>query len=235
MCIDGKPYKEKIMTRTKTDKNTNSVVIYLRVSTEEQGKSGLGIEAQMDLCKSVCDRFGYEVVGVYSETGVSGKVPPLARPEFQKAVEIAKKSKGRIMVAKLDRLSRNLHQATGFLDGVYDCPEILIAENPTASMLELRLKALIAQEERDMIASRTKAALQARKARGEVANGTTGRAVAAAKAQASTEGAIARAKQLLGEGNSYQRVAEILNSEGFKTSRGSDWSKQSLHKRLNYT
>ena len=210
----------------------NSVVIYLRVSTEEQGKSGLGIEAQLQLCKSVCEQYGYKVIEIYSELGVSGKVPPLARPQFQLAVGAAKKVGGRIMVAKLDRLSRNLHQATGFLDGVYDCPEILIAENPSASMLELRLKALISQEERDMIAARTKAALQARKTRGAEPNGTAGRAAATAKARNTTEQAIARAQELLSTGLGFTEVAETLNIEGFPTSRGSAWTKQSLYKRM---
>ncbi|OKH56256.1 hypothetical protein NIES2101_00280 [Calothrix sp. HK-06] len=220
------------MSRTKISKNTNSVVIYLRVSTEEQGKSGLGLEAQLELCKSVCERYGYEIAGIFTESGVSGKVPPLSRPQFQQAVELAKKIGGRIMVAKLDRLSRNLHQATGFLDGVYDCPEILIAENPTASMLELRLKALIAQEERDMIAARTKAALAARKERGEKPNGIAGRAAATNKARIATETAVERAQGLLERGYSYQKISDTLNSEGFTTSRGTTWSKQKVYKRL---
>lgn len=220
------------MARTKLSKNDNLVTIYLRVSTEEQGKSNLGIEAQLELCKSVCRQYGYEIAGIFTEVGISGKVQPLSRPEFQKAVALTKKNGGRVMVAKLDRLSRNLHQATGFLDGVYDCPEILIAENPTASMLELRLKALIAQEERDMIAARTKAALEARKARGAVANGTVGRATATTKARTTTEDAIARAEELLQSGLRLTQIAERLNTEGFKTSRGSNWTKQSLYKRI---
>jgi DNA invertase Pin-like site-specific DNA recombinase len=219
------------MARKKVSKNTNAVAIYLRVSTEEQGRSGLGIEAQLELCKSVCEQYGHEVIGVYSELGVSGKISPLARPQFQLAVDAAKKAGAKIMVAKLDRLSRNLHQATGFLDGIYDCPEILIAENPGASMLELRLKALIAQEERDMIAARTKAALAVRKSQGAEL-GKAGRASATAKARATTEEAIARAKQLLAQNHGYQKIAEVLNDEGYQTSRGSSWTKQGLYKRL---
>ena len=219
------------MARRKVSKNTNAVAIYLRVSTEEQGKSGLGIEAQLELCKSVCEGYGYEIIGVYSELGVSGKIQPLARPQFQLAVDAAKKVGAKIMVAKLDRLSRNLHQATGFLDGIYDCPEILIAENPGASMLELRLKALIAQEERDMISNRTKAALAVRKSQGAEL-GKAGRASATTKARATTEEAIARAKQLLAQNYGYQKIAEVLNDEGYQTSRGSSWTKQSLYKRL---
>ncbi|GAX46263.1 site-specific recombinase for integration and excision [Tolypothrix sp. NIES-4075] len=212
---------------------TNAVSIYLRVSTEEQSKSGLGIEAQLELCKSVCERFNYEIAGVFTELGVSGKTQPLERPQFQSAIALAKKTKGRIMVAKLDRLSRNLHQATGFLDNVYDCPEILIAENPTASMLELRLKALIAQEERDMISARTKAALEARKARGEISNGTVGRKVHVEKATAATKDAVTRAKELKSQGYSYQKIADVLNVEGFTTSSGGSWHKQSIHRWLN--
>ena len=219
------------MGRAKKPKQSNKIAIYLRVSTEEQSKSGLGIEAQEQLCRQACDRFGLEVLGIYKELGISGKVPPLSRPEFIKAVADAQKAGGKIMVAKLDRLSRNLHQATGFLDGVYDCPEIMIAESPGASMLELRLKALIAQEERDMISARTKAALAAKKAQG-FELGKVGRAVAHNKARESTEAAVNRALELRKQGYGWQKIANILNEENFVTSRGSQWSKQSVYKRL---
>jgi DNA invertase Pin-like site-specific DNA recombinase len=229
---DRRRYLDKKMRQKVT---SNKVVIYLRVSTDEQGKSGLGIDAQLELCKSVCEQFKYEIVEIFTEIGVSGKIQPLERPEFKKAIALSRKINSRIMVAKLDRLSRNLHQATGFLDGVYDCPDILIAENPTSSMLELRLKALIAQEERDMISARTKAALAARKERGAIPNGTVAREIATIKAQSATEQAMTRAKELLNQGYEYTKIAEMLNTEGFTTSRGSAWSKQSLYKRLKCT
>ncbi len=213
-------------------KTTNAIVIYARVSTDEQSKSGLGIEAQIEMCRSVCERFGYSIAGIFKDLGVSGKVSPLQRDGFQQAVATTKKAKGRIMVAKLDRLSRNLHHATGFLDEVYDCPPILVAENPTASMLELRMKALFAQEERDAISRRTREALAARKARGCPANGTAGREAHSAKAQELTKDAIATALELKAKGLSLQAIADTLNEEGYTTSRGTKWSKQALSKRL---
>lgn len=220
------------MKRRVANSGSTRVVIYLRVSTEEQGKSGLGIEAQLQLCNDLCIRCGYEVVGIYTELGVSGSIKPLERPQFQACVAQAKNNEARIMVAKLDRLSRNLAQAASFIDGEYDCPDILFAENPTASLLELRLKALIAQEERDLISERTKAALAARVARGYEPNGRAGREAVAAKKREATEGAVTRARELQEKGIGLTQIAEMLNQEGFTTSSNSTWTKQALYKRL---
>jgi DNA invertase Pin-like site-specific DNA recombinase len=220
------------MTRTKLSKNTNAVTIYLRVSTEEQGKSGLGLDAQLELCQRVASDLGLVVVGVFTDV-MSGKTNPTEREGFSAAIKNSQAVGGRLMVAKLDRLSRDVYYISSFVNGfmVKNTPRLLIADNPNASEFEINIRASISQEERRMISERTKAALAVKKSQGAEL-GKVGRTIATANAQASTENAIARAKELLSRGNGYQRIAEILNSEGFLTSRGSAWSKQSLYKRL---
>ena len=212
---------------------TNNIVVYARVSTNEQGDSKLGLESQIELCQryaSICDK---EIVEIFQEV-ISGKVPLNERPEFQYALLTAQKHGATLVVAKLDRLTRVLDDFSGYLNrrifGDFT-PPLVIAERPTASEFELNLYASLAQEERRMISERTKAALAVKKSQGAEL-GKVGRSVAIANARSSTENAIARAKELLAQNYGYQRIAETLNTEGFFTSRGSAWSKQSVYKRL---
>jgi len=104
-------------------------------------------------------------------------------------------------------------------------------DRPNASEFELNIIASLAQEERRLISERTKAALAIRKEQGAVL-GQVGRQVAATKAKEATEAAINRATQLKEEGTSLAKIADILNAEGFTTSRGSSWTKQALLARL---
>lgn len=220
------------MTRTKLSKNANAVTIYLRVSTEEQGKSGLGLDAQLELCQRVASELGLDVVGVFTDI-ISGKSNPTEREGFAAAIKTSQAVGGRLMVAKLDRLSRDVYYISSFVNGfmVKNTPRLLIADNPNASEFEINIRASISQEERRMISERTKAALAVKKSQGAEL-GKAGRDAANAQKQAVTENAIARAKELYEMGEGYQKISEILNHEGFVTSRGSAWSKQSVYKRL---
>jgi DNA invertase Pin-like site-specific DNA recombinase len=220
------------MARTNLSKNANAVTIYLRVSTDEQGKSGLGLDAQQDLCQRVASELGLEVVGVFTDI-VSGKSNPTEREGFSAAIKNCQTIGGRLMVGKLDRLSRDVYYISSFVNGfmVKNTPRLLIADNPNASEFEINIRASISQEERRMISERTKAALAVKKSQGAEL-GKVGRTVAHENARSSTELAIARAKELLSQDYGYQRIAETLNNEGFVTSRGSAWSKQALYKRL---
>lgn len=218
------------MTRAK--QNTKAVVIYIRVSTDEQGKSGLGLEAQLVACQKLAEYEGLEVVGIFQDV-ISGKSDPMTREGFKLAIETAIQRGARLLVAKLDRLSRDVFYISSFTNGfmVKNCPKLIIAENPNASEFEINLRASLAQEERRLISERTKAALAVKKSQGAEL-GKAGRAAHSDKAQQITEAAISRAKQLRGSGLSLEKVAQTLNSEGFATSRGSQWSKQALNKRL---
>ncbi|MEM7590330.1 MAG: recombinase family protein [Cyanobacteria bacterium P01_A01_bin.83] len=225
------------ISNTKLRKLVNSqpskVVVYLRVSTDKQEKSGLGLEGQKTLCKDVANRLGLEVVEIFQES-ISGKTHPEKRPVFMKALETAQRSGGRLMVAKLDRLSREVYHVSGYtqkhLFGDLT-PDLLIAESPNMSQMEIYLKAMISEEERRMIGERTRAALAERKKQG-VNLGETGRKVACNNARAKTTDAIAYAQELRAQGYSYQRIADALNEIGYKTSRGGQWYAANVRLRL---
>lgn len=222
------------MARTKLSKNGNAIVIYLRVSTEEQGKSGLGLNGQINLCRRVASELNLEVAGVFEDV-ISGKTNPMEREGFTQAIKKAQTLGCRLMVAKLDRLSRDVYYISSFVNGfmVKNTPRLLIADNPNATEFEINIRASISQEERRLISERTRAALAVKKAQGAEL-GKAGRAAALANATRTkaTETAILRAQELLAQNYGYQKIAEILNNEGFTTSRGSSWTKQSLYKRL---
>lgn len=211
---------------------TTKAVLYLRVSTREQGKSGLGLDAQKNLCIEVCEKLNIEIVGIYQEI-ISGKKKPIKRDVFKEALSIAQKNKAAIMVAKLDRFSRDIAHLTDFTNGymVKNCPKLICADNPNASEFEINIRASISQEERKMISQRTKAALQIKKEQGYEL-GKQGRKAATEQARQLTQNAINIAYQYYQQGYSYQKIADILNQQGYKTSRGSNWTKQALTKRL---
>lgn len=218
------------MTRAK--QNTKAVVIYTRVSTDEQGKSGLGLDAQLAACQKLAEYEGLEVVGSFQDV-ISGKSNPMEREGFKAAIDTAIQQGARLLVAKLDRLSRDVFYVSSFTNGfmVKNCPKLIIAENPNASEFEINLRASLAQEERRLISERTKAALAVKKAQGAQL-GKAGRQAHSAKSQQATEAAISRAVELRSEGYSLDKVCSMLNAEGYTTSRGSQWTKQALNKRL---
>lgn len=212
--------------------NTKAVVIYTRVSTDEQGKSGLGLDAQLDACRKLASFEGLEVVGEYQDV-CSGKSDPMIRDGFKTAIETAIQHGAKLLISKLDRLSRDVFYVSSFTNGfmIKNCPKLIIAENPNASEFEINLRASLAQEERRLISERTKAALAVKKAQG-CNLGQAGRQSHSDKAQEATEAAIIRALELRKQGLSLDKVCTVLNTEGYTTSRGSQWSKQALNKRL---
>lgn len=213
--------------------DTDKVVIYARVSTSEQGDSKLGLEAQIKECQRYADIAEKEVVGIFQEV-ISGKAKLNERTEFGYALLTAQKHGATLVVAKLDRLTRVLDDFSGYLSRrIFGdaTPPLVIAERPTATEFELNLYATLAQEERRLISRRTKAALAVKKSQG-IELGKAGRESAHTKARQSTEEAIARAKELLASNMGFTDIAAKLNAEGFTTSRGSAWTKQSLYKRM---
>ena len=218
------------MARAKA--NTKTVVIYTRVSTDEQGKSGLGLDAQLDACRKLADCEGLEVVGEYQDV-CSGKSDPMIRDGFKTAIDTAIQFGAKLLISKLDRLSRDVFYVSSFTNGfmIKNCPKLIIAENPNASEFEINLRASLAQEERRLISERTKAALAVKKAQG-CNLGQAGRQSHSDKAQEATEAAITRALELRKQGLSLDKICTVLNTEGYTTSRGSQWSKQALNKRL---
>jgi len=131
-------------------------VAYFRVSTTKQGRSGLGLEAQQEAVKHYADRI------IHSFTEIeSGKND--SRIQLAAAIELCRTSGASLLIAKLDRLSRK----ASFLLTLRDSGvQIIAADMPNCSTLEYGIRAVIAQNEREEISKRTKAALDAAKARG---------------------------------------------------------------------
>lgn len=147
-----------------TNNNTNKYVIYLRVSTKQQGDSGLGLEAQerdIDIFLNSYNKGQFEIIGKFKDV-MSGKGSVEERPTFKRAVELAKQHNATLLVAKLDRLSRDVETVARLIKAV----DIKVACMPYADKFQLHLYAALAEQERDFISARTKAALQAAKARG---------------------------------------------------------------------
>ena len=135
-------------------------VAYFRVSTDKQGRSGLGLEAQREAVLAFLNGGKWALVAEFVEVE-SGKRND--RPQLTAALAACKKHKAKLVIAKLDRLSRNLAFIAALMEsGV----EFVAVDNPHANKLTVHILAAVAQHERELIAQRTRDALQAAKARG---------------------------------------------------------------------
>jgi DNA invertase Pin-like site-specific DNA recombinase len=212
-----------------------AIIGYLRVSTKGQGESGLGMEAQRASIEGYARQAGLQVTAFYTEVE-SGKLA--ARPELLKALAHARRSKARLVVAKLDRLSRNVAFLSALLESKVD---FVAVDNPHANKLTIHLLAAVAEHEAEMISQRTKAALAAYKARG----GKLGAELAQCRnltpevvAKGRERSIVAREKAALeayadlvpsmvgmrSEGLTLAAIAEKLNAEGHTTRRGKFWN-----------
>ena len=141
------------------------LVAYYRVSTQRQGKSGLGLEAQRKAVKTFAKAEGFTIVSEYTEIETGKGADALdRRPELQAALKTAKKAKGSIAVAKLDRLSRDVHFISGLM--AQRVPFIVVALGKNVDPFMLHIYAAIAQQERELISRRTREALAAAQERG---------------------------------------------------------------------
>jgi DNA invertase Pin-like site-specific DNA recombinase len=198
-------------------------VAYYRVSTDRQGRSGLGLEAQQAAVRAYVGPATPMAEFTEIETGKRND-----RPELERALALCRKRRARLVIAKLDRLSRNLAFIAALMDsGV----EFVAVDNPHATRLTLHILAAVAEHEREMIAARTKAALQAAKARGI----RLGRHGADQLAPANRAGAIERARQLApvlvelkSAGMSARQMAAELAARGIATPSGGRWHAQSV-------
>ena len=160
LSLDDRRGGDTVSPMSTSTKRPVPCVVYVRVSTEEQGRSGLGLEAQERACRESVEELGGRLVEVVSETS-SGDNDE--RPGLAKALALVARLRGVLVVAKLDRLARSVALVARTLrEGV----KVRVASSPEASTLELHLRAALAEEERRLIGERTKAALAAAKARG---------------------------------------------------------------------
>ncbi len=208
------------------------VVAYYRVSTAEQGRSGLGLEAQRQAVLSLCQGRGWDVVAEYTEIE-SGKIAE--RPELAAAMHRAKVTGATLIVAKLDRLSRSI----AFLSALQDSgAKFLAADMPEANELTVHLMAAVAQAERKAISTRTREALAAAKARG-VTLGNPNGAAALRRAAKGNRAAVAEIRagadtfaadlapiiaDIRAAGvSSLPGIAGELNARLIQTRRGGRW------------
>lgn len=214
-------------------------VAYYRVSTDKQKRSGLGLDAQKDAVTSFLNGGRWKLVGEFTERE-SGKRSD--RPALAQALATCRLHNATLVVAKLDRLARNTQFLLTVVNqsgeaGVVFCDLPSIPEGPTGKFL-LTQMASVAELEAGLISQRTKAALKAAKARGQVLgcrnDKIAAHAVLGAKASATvrSENAAKRAKDVLpiidaikAEGNtSLRQIAAALNDQGIPTARGGEWS-----------
>ena len=140
-------------------------VAYLRVSRETQGRAGLGIEAQRAAATRFAADQGYEIIGEHVEVETGKGADALdRRPVLAQAMKAASKARAHILVAKLDRLGRNVHFIAGLME--HWVPFIVAELGPDVDPFMLHIYAAVAEKERNLIAERTKDALAAGKARG---------------------------------------------------------------------
>lgn len=201
-------------------------VIYRRVSTEDQGKSGLGLDAQNRDISLFLENFSeepFEVIGEF-EDHLSGKQDD--RPRLAEALEMVRKTGAEMLVAKLDRLSRKV----SFIATLMDDPKVKlrVASMPYADKFQLHIYAALAEQEREFISARTKAALAEAKAKGKKLGGL--RPKTEARNKAIQANAKARADKVAGvvqplraQGASLREIAEALNTSGVPTARGGKW------------
>jgi DNA invertase Pin-like site-specific DNA recombinase len=196
-------------------------VLYRRVSHAEQGRSGLGMEAQRrDLDLYLATQEGAEVVADFVEVASGGKSD---RPVLAEALELCRKRKATLLVAKLDRLSRQVSFVANLLED--KSVEFVVASLPQASRFELHLYSALAEQERHFCSQRTKSALAEAKARGVKLGGARHHlpALNRAKQERVREEAEALAPLLLPlrqEGKSLRAVADHLNRVGLRTRTG---------------
>lgn len=221
-------------------KNVN-IVAYYRVSTGRQQRSGLGLEAQREYVRLAAESNNWNIIAEFEDTA-SGKLSPTERDQCKAALEECAKHGATLVVAKLDRLSRDVEHIAGLMKRV----EFKVATMPTADAFQLHIYAALAQQEREFIAQRTSAALAGLKtkanngdkeAQAKVASRDAGRAAAHAKG---TKAATAAAQAVANTNAETLRdaiqsglfagvttllgMANHLNAKGVTTARGSKFS-----------
>ena len=211
--------------------NQKRYIAYYRVSTQRQGLSGLGLDAQKKAVREHLGNNGWPPIKEFTEVESGAKND---RPQLLKALKACRVHQAQLVIAKLDRLARN----AAFLINLQDSEvEFLCCDNPTANRLTIGILALVAEEEAKAISTRTKAALAAAKARGvklgvsgpsnlknrhlgTQRGSATNRRKATERAQDLSE----ELQPLVGIGASLRTMADHLNCCNIRTARGGKWT-----------
>jgi DNA invertase Pin-like site-specific DNA recombinase len=207
-------------------------VAYYRVSTEKQGRSGLGLEAQQEAVRSYLNGGNWQLVDEVVEVE-SGKKND--RPRLAEALRLCRLHGAILIIAKLDRLARNVAFISNLMEsGV----EFTAVDFPQANRLTVHILAAVAEHEREMISRRTKDALAAAKARGKKLGGNRGKIHLVARKGALASAALRSGKarsraadirpivadiQASGA-TSLRQIAAALNERHIRTARGKEWT-----------
>jgi DNA invertase Pin-like site-specific DNA recombinase len=212
----------------------NLAVAYYRVSRQRQGESGLGLEAQRHDVERYARANGLKVVAEYQEveTGTSKR----ERVEIHKAIDETKRRGARLLIAKLDRLSRNV----GFTSALNESGvKFTAVDMPNASELIINIMAAFAQEEARQISKRTKDALAAAKRRGVKLGKPENLTIEAQHKGGAVTKALAREhyrtifgyiKMMKKQGYSYRRIANRLNGDGYRTRQGKPFQPMTVYR-----
>lgn len=207
-------------------------VAYYRVSTDRQGQSGLGLEAQRaSVVGFVAGRGDLAAEFVEVESGRKND-----RPQLAAALNACRRHRAVLVIAKLDRLARNVAFVARLMESG---AEFVAVDNPHANKLMVHMLAAFAEHERDQISARTKAALAAAKAKGiKLGNpaaataAARGRAVLAAQAEPARAKALPIVRRMRGEGATLRAIAATLVAEGVPPLRGQAWHPETVRKLL---
>ena len=213
---------------------SRKLVAYYRVSTDKQGRSGLGLEAQRKAISEYIAGCGAEIIAEFVEIESGGRMD---RPELAAALRLCKKSNAALVIGKLDRLARSVAFIAGLMEaGV----EFVACDMPQANKLTIHIMAAMAEYEREVIGQRTRAALAAARERGVVLGCRDGKklshlGVCALKQRANiaAQNIMAVVIQLQRSGMvTYAALAEGLNARGIATPRGAGWHPESVRRIL---
>jgi DNA invertase Pin-like site-specific DNA recombinase len=214
-----------------------TAIAYLRVSTSEQGRSGLGLAAQRKVIDQFAVAEGFELDEVFTEVA-SGKLGLNERAGLRTALAKANKLRCPVIVAKLDRLSRDVAFISGLMaNGI---PFIVAELGLDTDPFILHLFAALSEKERKLIGSRTKSALADLKAKGvQLGNRTNlheaqalGQASNAAKAAAFAAKIVPEIRLLQAQNKTMVQIAEELNRRGIKTALGRTWHQSTVSRLL---
>jgi DNA invertase Pin-like site-specific DNA recombinase len=209
---------------------TKPLIAYVRVSTATQSRSGLGIEAQREALARFAQAEGFELSRVFVEVETGKGSDALERrPQLAAALAEARRKRCPVAVAKLDRLSRDVHFISGLM--AHRVPFLVAELGPEVDPFILHLFAALAEKERAMIGARTKAALAAAKARGVKLGGpklAQARKMALETIGAAADSHAANVLPIIREirkagATTLREIAEALNARGVQTARGGHW------------
>lgn len=225
------------------------IVAYYRVSTERQGRSGLGLDAQREYIHATARAEGWQIIASFEDHS-SGSISPTERKQCAQALQLCQSTGAVLVVAKLDRLSRDVADIAALMK----VANFKVATMPQADAFQLHLYAALAEQERSFISQRTKAALASLKARaesgdscamekvdrrtaGRVAGQSSGQVAAVkaiqARADSWAEGMASYVKAARFDGcSTLAAMASWLNDKGHKTARGGVYSPMQVKRLL---